>query len=70
MRETDSKQSNRERHVVVHVMEKARQGRGKSWEQEMAVFILERLSGSQGLKEVREQTVCLSGQEPSLHWEC
>lgn len=43
-------------------MEKARQGRGKrSWEQEVAVFILERLSGSQGPKKVTEQTVCLSG---------
>lgn len=42
MGETGSKQSNRE-----HVMEKARQGRGKkSWEQEVAVFILERPSGS------------------------
>lgn len=63
--------SNREHHLVVCIMEKARPGRGKeSCEQEMAVFILERWSGSQGLKEVRESTVCVFGQEPALHREC
>ena len=57
--------------MVVHIMEKARPGRDQErWEQAVAVFILKRWSASQGLKELREQTVCLSGQEPALHREC